>query len=194
MSFNTGQQVELLYSLPASVTKNTYTTIAAYTGVAGTNTVCSIPAGWAMNEGVNPIGRALQLKCMGTIANTAAATFANAINISNTIATSTNNIPIHAAFTPTAAVTANWVLEAWFTITAFTTSLMTIQANGQISYNTVATGGVVSTTVQQALWGGTFATTIDPRQTLYLELFGTWSASSASNTTTVNQMLLSGLN
>ena len=193
MSFNTGQQVELLYSLPAAVTKNTYTTIAAYSGVVGTNTVCSIPAGWAMNEGVNPIGRALQLKVMGTIANTAAATFANAININPTPGTSTNNIPINAAYTPTASVTAQWILEAWFTITAFATSTMTIQANGSITYMTVATGGVISTAAPQQIFGGTF-TALDPRVTQYVELFGTWSASAAGNTTTVQQMLLSGLN
>jgi hypothetical protein len=192
MSFNTGQQVELLYSLPAPVTKNTWTTIFAYTGLVGTNTVCAIPAGWAMNMGVNPIGRALQLKCMGTIQNTAAATFANAINLNPTLATSTSNIPIHAAFTPTSAVTANWVLETWFTITAFTTSLMTVQCNGQITYSTVASGGVVTTAASQALFGGTWS--LDPRVTQYLELFGTWSASSASNQTVVQQMLLSGLN
>lgn len=193
MSFLTGTQVELLYSLPASVTKNTYTTIAAYTGVVGTNTVASIPAGWAMNEGVNPIGRALQLKVMGTIANTAAATFANAININPTPGTSTNNITINTAYTPTAAVTANWVIEAWFTIQAFATSTMTIQANGTVTYMTVASGGAVATAAPQQIFGGTF-TGLDPRVTQYVELFGTWSASSASNTTTVQQMLLYGLN
>lgn len=193
MSFNTGQQVELLYSLPAAVTKNTYTTIAAYTGVAGTNTVCSIPAGWAMNEGVNPIGRAFQLKVMGTIANTASATFANAINVNPTVATSTNNVAINTAYTPTAAVTAGWIIEAWMTITAFATSTMTLQINGSVTYNTVASGGAVSTAPSQQIFSGSF-TGLDPRVTQYVELFGTWSASSASNTTTVQQMLLSGLN
>ena len=193
MSFNTGQQVELLYSLGAPITKNTWTTIAAYSGVAGTNTVCSIPAGWAMNEGVNPIGRALQLKAMGSIANTAAATFANAININPTPGTSTNNIPINAAYTPTASVVAQWILEAWFTITAFATSTMTLQANGSITYMTVASGGVVSTAAPQQIFGGTFVG-LDPRVTQYLELFGTWSASAAGNQTVLQQMLLSGLN
>lgn len=193
MSFNTGQQVELLYSLPAPITKNTWTTEAAYTGVVGTNTVCSVPAGWAMNEGVNPIGRAFQLKCMGTIQNTAAATFANAIGLNPTPGTATNKIVINTAYTPTAAVTAQWVLEAWMTITAFATSTMTVQCNGIVTYNTVATGGAVSTAAPQAIFGGTF-TGLDPRVTQYLELFGTWSASSASNQTVVQQMLLSGLN
>lgn len=193
MSFNTGQQVELLFSQPAPITKNNWTTIAAYTGVVGTNPVCSIPAGWAMNEGVNPIGRALQLKAMGSIANTAAATFANAINLNPTPGATTGNIPINAAYTPTASVVAQWVLEAWLTITAFATSTMTIQANGTITYMTVASGGVVSTAAPQQIFGGTFVG-LDPRVTQYLELFGTWSAASASNQTVLQQMLLSGLN
>lgn len=193
MSFNTGTQVEILYSLNTAITKNTYTTIAAYTGAVGTNTVAAIPAGWAMNEGVNPIGRALQLKAMGTIANTAAATFANAINVNPTAGSSTGNITINTAYTPTAAVTAQWVLESWMTITAFATSTMSLQINGIVTYNTVATGGAVSTAAPQAIFGGTL-TGLDPRVTQYVELFGTWSASSASNTTTVQQMLLYGLN
>ncbi|HYS38244.1 MAG TPA: hypothetical protein VEO01_21710, partial [Pseudonocardiaceae bacterium] len=67
MSFYTGTQAELLYVMPAAVTKNTYTSIAAYSGVAGTNTVCSIPGGWLANETPNPVGRVLLLEAFGTI-------------------------------------------------------------------------------------------------------------------------------
>ena len=49
MSFISGTVVEQLYSLTTAITKNTWTTIAAYTGVAGTNTVCSIPPGFFLN-------------------------------------------------------------------------------------------------------------------------------------------------
>jgi hypothetical protein len=193
VSFNTGTQTETLYTLPAAVTKNTWTTIAAYTGVAGTNTVCSIPAGWLLNEGVNPVGRALYLKVFGTIQNTASATFANAINVNPAVATSTNNITINTAYTPTASVTAGWFLEAWFTCTAFATSTFTLQCNGDVTYNTIASGGAVSTAPSQQVFSGTF-TGLDPRVQQYVELFGTWSASSASNQTVVQQMFLFGLN
>ena len=193
MSFNTGTQAELLYTLNASVTKNTYTTIAAYTGVAGTNTVCAIPAGWLINEGVNPVGRALYLKVFWTIANTSAATFANAVNVNPAAGTSTGNITVNTAYTPTASVTAGCFLEAWFTCTAFATSTFTLQCNGDVTYNTIASGGAVSTAPSQQVFSGTF-TGLDPRVAQYVELFGTWSASSASNTTTVQQMFLWGLN
>jgi len=193
MSFVTGTQAELLYTLNTAITKNTYTTIAAYTGAAGTNTVCAIPAGWLLNENPNPVGRALYLRAFGTIANTAAATFANAINVNPTAGTSTGNITINTAYTPTASVTAGWFLEAWFTCTAFATSTFTLQCNGDVTYMTVASGGAVSTAPSQQVFNGTF-TGLDPRVTQYVELFGTWSASNAANTTTVQQMFLWGLN
>jgi hypothetical protein len=193
MSFMRGTQAELLYTLPASVTKNTYTTIAAFTGVAGTNTVCSIDAGWLLNQGVNPVGRALMLEVWGTIANTAAATFACNLNVNPTAGTSTGNIAVNAAYTPTSAVTAPWHFQAYLTCTAFATSTCTWQANGSIRYQSVATGGAPTTTAQESGFSGTF-TGLDPRVQQYVELFGTWSASSGSNTTTVQQMFLWGLN
>lgn len=193
MSATTGQQQETLYTLPASVTKNTYTTIAAITGVAGTNTLCTIPAGWLINEGLNPIGRTCRLTVTGSIANTAAATFALAININPTVATSTGNITINTAYTPTAAVTAQWWLTALLECTAFATSTATWTVNGTVEYMTVATGGAVSTAPSKQIFGSSIAS-LDPRVAQYVELFGTWSASSASNTTTVQQMLLEGLN
>ena len=193
MSFVTGTQAELLYTLSSAITKNTYTTQAAYTGVTGTNTVCSIPPGWLLNEGVNPVGRALYMKALGTIANTAAATFANAVNVNPTPGTATGNIVINTAYTPTASVTAGWFVEAWLTCTAFATSTCTWQCNGAVLYNTIASGGAVSTAPSQQVFSGTF-TGLDPRVQQYVELFGTWSASNAANTTTVQQMFLWGLN
>lgn len=193
MSFYTGTVTEQLYSLSASLTKNAWTTIAAYTGVAGTNTICSIPAGYFLNTNPNALGRGLFLDARGTIQNTAAATFANAININPAVATSTNNIAINAAYTPTSAVTAPWHVEAMITCTAFTTSAMTLQVNGDVVYESVASGGAPTTTRQTAGFTGTW-TGLDPRVTQYLELFGTWSASSASNQTVVQQLKLFGCN
>jgi hypothetical protein len=193
MSFYTGTVTEQLYSLSASITKNTYTTIAAYTGVAGTNTICSIPAGYFLNTNPNPVGRGLYLEVHGTIANTAAATFANAININPTVATSTGNVTINAAYTPTSAVTAPFWVMAWVTCTVFTTSAMTLQINGEVKYHSVASGGAPTTSAQSSGFSGSIAS-LDPRVTQYVELFGTWSASSSSNTTTVQQMKLFGTN
>lgn len=193
MSFTTGTQMEQMYSLSSAITKNTYTTQAAFTGVLGTNTVCSIPAGWLMNDVPNPVGRALCLEVWATIANTSAATFANALNVNPTAGTATGNIAVNAAYTPTASVTAPWYLFARFTCTAFATSTFTLQCNGMVRYESVASGGAPTTTAQESGFSGTFSG-LDPRIQQYVELFGTWSASAAGNTTTVQQMLLSGNN
>lgn len=193
MSFLTGTVMECLYSMPASITKNTYTSQAAYTGVAGTNTVMSIPAGYFLNTNPNPVGRSLYLVAHGIIANTGAATFANAINVNPTVATTTNAIVINTAYTPTASVTAPFMVEADIMCTVFTTSAMTLQINGRVEYQSIAAGGAPSTGAQTAGFQGTW-TSLDPRVTQYVELFGTWSASSASNTTTVHQFKLYGCN
>jgi hypothetical protein len=62
-----------------------------------------------------------------------------------------------------------------------------------VCYESVAAGGAPTTTRQTAGFQGTW-TALDPRVTQYLELFGTWSANSASNTTTVHQLKLFGCN
>jgi hypothetical protein len=193
MSFTTGTQAELLYTLNASVTKNTYTTIAAFTGVAGTNTVCSIPAGWLTNENPNPVGRALLVEAFGTTATTSAATLAVNFNINPTAGTSTGNVAVAGALAPTAAVTCPWHFRAYITCTAFATSTNTYQINGIWRVESVASGGVPTTGAQSSGFSGSIAS-LDPRVTQYVELFGTWSASASGNTTTVQQLFLWGLN
>ena len=182
-----------MYTLPVAITKNTYTTIAAFSGVAGTNPICSIPAGWAVNYVPNPLGRSLMLEAFGTIATTSAATFAAAININPTPGTSTGNVAVAGALAPTAAVTCPFHLKAYFTVTAFATSTMSIQINGIWRVESVASGGVPTTAAQCSGFSGSI-TSLDPRTTQYVELFGTWNASASGNTTTLQQEFLWGLN
>lgn len=193
MSFNTGTQMEQLYSLSSSITKNTYTTEAAFTGVAGTNTLCSIPPGFFLGDVPNPVGRSLRLLVTGTIANTAAATFAVNLGLDTTAGTKANSTTVYAATAPTASTTATWVCDVLYTCTAFATSTMTLQVNGQWEQEAAASGAALNANKLSSSFNGSL-TSLDPRVQFYLELFGTWSASSASNTTTVQQMFLWGLN
>jgi len=192
VSFTTGTQTEQLYSLGASITKNTYTTEAAFSGVVGTNTVCTLDP-YYFRPDPNPVGRSLYLRAMGTIANTAAATFAVNLGLDTTAGTKANSVTVNAAYTPTASVTAPWTLEAWYTCTAYATSTFSMQVNGYIVYESVAAGGAPTTSAQRSGFQASI-TGMDPRVQFFIELFGTWSASSASNTTTVQQMFLFGLN
>jgi hypothetical protein len=190
----TGTQAELLYTLTSSITKNTYTTQAAFTGVLGTNTVCEIPGNWLMpGTNPNPLGRSLYLEVWGTTATTSAATLAVALGLDPTAGTINQSITVAGALAPTAAITCPWHLEAYYTCTAFATSTATYQVNGKWEVESVASGGVPTTAGQRVGFTGTH-TGVDPRVANYVELFGTWSASAAGNTTTVQQMLLWGLN
>lgn len=193
MSFLTGTQCELLYSLPAAVTKNTYTTQACMSALAASAPVAKIGGGY-FSENPNPLGRCLYLKAMGTIANTAAATFSPALALDTTAGTALAPITIYSTTAPTAAVTAQWQLEAWITCQAFgETAGMTLQVNGSWDQSILATGGAPSTAPFRAQFAASL-TALTPAATYWVELFGTWSASSASNTTTLQQMFLFGLN
>jgi hypothetical protein len=193
MSFITGTQAELLYTLTTAITKNTYTTEAAFTGVIGTNTVCNLPAGWLLNDSPNPVGRALHLEAYGTTATTSAATIAVRLGMDPTAGTINQAVGVAGALAPTAAITVPWRLDAWYTCTAFLTSTATFQVNGTWRVESIASGGVPTTSAQCSGFSGTHAG-INPAVVNYLELFGTWSVSAAGNTTTVQQMFLWGLN
>jgi hypothetical protein len=192
VSFITGTQTELLYSLPASITKNTYTTEAAFSGVAGTNTLCTLDP-YYFRADPNPVGRSLVLEAWGTIGNTAAATFAVNLGLDTTAGTKANSVTVNAAYTPTAAVTAPWMLFARYTCTAYATSTFSLQVNGFIRYESVAAGGAPTTSAQESGFQASI-TGMDPRVQFFIELFGTWSGSNASNTTTLQQMFLYGVN
>ena len=93
----------------------------------------------------------------------------------------------------TSGVTVQWQAQVWFTCTAFAETAMTLQMNGAWSQTTVASAGAgnagsISGQCAASITGLTAATTY------YVELCATWGASSASNTTTIQQMFLWGLN
>jgi hypothetical protein len=70
---------------------------------------------------------------------------------------------------------------------------MTLQVNGFWEQEATASGGALGSGRLTSGFRSTL-TGLDPRVDFYIELFGTWSASNAANTTTVDQMLLFGLN
>lgn len=194
MSFYTGTQTELLYTLPAAVTKNTFTTQAIIGPLTATTPVPTIPAGYFINPPASGPGKALLLKAWGTIANTAVATFTPAIGVDPTPGTIANGQTIYAATAPTAAVTAVWHYELAITARVVgQTGGMTLELDGRWEQGAAASGAVLGT----ANFSGMHSASVTGLQgalAYSLELLGTWSASSASNTTTLNQMFLFGLN
>jgi hypothetical protein len=194
VSFYTGTQTELLYTLAAAVTKNTYTTQAILSAPAATAPVAVIPAGYFMTPPASGPGKAILMHAWGTIANTSAATFSPALCIDPTAGTIANAQTIYAATAPTAALTGVWHYEAAITARVVgQTAGMTLQVDGRWEQGAAASAAVLGT----ANWSGMHSGSIASLRgdTAYaIELAGTWSASSASNTTTLNQMFVLGLN
>lgn len=186
-------QMELLYALSAPVTKNTYTTQAPISALASTSIPrCVIPAGF-----FNTIGKSLSIYAAGTIANTAAATFIMAMGLDSAAGTIAGagggTLFTSAALTPTAAVTAPFDINADITCTAVGNLGTTLQFNATVTAGAVASSGSWSAGVQAAKFANTL-TGINNEIALWMELFGTWSASSASNTTTLQQFKVYGEN
>lgn len=192
MSFYTGTQSELLYALPAAVTKNTYTTQAVLS-VPGSSVLprCIVPGKFFTSVPYG-VGRALWLHCEGTIANTAAATFTGVVGWDTTPGTLANPITYWPILAPTAATVCLWSLDVFYTCQQVGSAGLSLQANVEYEQSVVASG--VLSTAAQKVKSQTLLTGINAEVDAYIELWGTWSASSASNTTTLQQMHLHGLN
>jgi hypothetical protein len=160
---------------------------------AATAPVAKIQGGF-LNDNPNPVGRAFYLKAFGSIANTGAATFFPSLCFDTAAGTVVNNNALYAATAPTAAITTQWGMEAWITCFAGGESGgTTFQVNGRWDQSILASAGVLST----APFSQQFAfqvTGLLSSTTYYVELAGTWNASSSSNTTTLQQLFFWGLN
>lgn len=186
MSGYTLTQGELYYALPAPVTKNTYTTQAVISAIASSSVPrCLIPALY-----FNTVGKSLTLYAAGTLANTAGATFVLAAGLdaaAGTIAgTGGGTLITSAALTPTPAVTAPFEINLDITCQAVGNLGTTLQVNGNATAGNAASSGAWSAGVQASKFAVN-VTGINNEIPLFLELFGTWSASNAANTTTLQQ-------
>lgn len=194
MSGLTMTQAELLYCLPAPVTKNTYAGPAVFSAVAASAPVAKIPGGY-FAENPNPIGRSLYLQAFGSIANTAGPNFSPAFCLNTTPGTigTPAAMPFYSATATTSGVTVQWQCQVWITCTAFGESAgMTLQVNGQWGQSTVASGSAGNASGI----AGQFATSVTgltPATTYYAELSATWT-SNVANQTILQQMFLFGLN
>jgi hypothetical protein len=179
-------QTELLYSLPAPVTNNTFTTQRVISA-PGTAQRAIVPAGYFSYSD------ALLLKAWGTVANAAtAATFANVLAWDPTPGTIGSTIASFPALAPTASTTCVWELEAWIQQEALGVSGLTLQCNGKWRQSVVATA-TFGTANTEAMFR-TQLTGLNSEAQAAIELWSTCSASNASATITVEQFDLFGLN
>jgi hypothetical protein len=182
-----GPGPELYYSLPAAVTKNTFTSQAVISAPgSGSIPRCMIPA-----EYFSQVGKSIHFEANGTIANTSAATFVFAAGLDAAAATigGAGGATLFTApsLTPTASTTCLWTMEYDIVCQAVGNLGTTLEIDGELDVSTVATDVWQTSGTKQLLMNQSTLTGLNNEIPLWLELFGTWSASSASNTTTVKQ-------
>lgn len=197
MSGYTGTMYELYYSLPAAVTKNTYTTIAPISAVAASSVPrCLIPANY-----FNVVGKSIYYRARGTLQSAAGtATFSFTGGLDSTQATLGKTLFATANLTP-ATGTAVFDIEGEVTAQAIGQAGTTLASNGSVRVagttanawltSMSATGGAAVSS--QMLFSASI-TALDNEINQYLELFGTWSASSATNSTVLQQFKVYGEN
>lgn len=192
MSGYTLTQDELLYVLATPITKNTFTAQAPISAAASSSVPrCIIPANY-----FSQVGKSLKVHAAGSIANTAAATFVYAAGLDSaagTIAgTGGGTLFTSPAQAPTASQTSVFDLDLDITATAVGNLGTTLQVNGTVRESVAATS--VWSTAGRTMAFRNSLTGLNNEINLWLELFGTWSASSASNTTTLDQFKVYGEN
>lgn len=191
MSFYSGIPSELLYSLPSQVTKNTYTTQAVFSQPT-TGAPAIVPANF-FSGNPNGIGRALRVTASGTIATTSAATFNFVLGWDPTVGTlGTTLATPWPTLAPTAATTCVWWLDAVISASAVGSAGLTLNTSGFLRMSVVATG-TLATNNQEILFASQSTGLVSTAQAA-LEFWGTWSASAAGNTTTLQQYIVAGLN
>jgi hypothetical protein len=184
-------QPELYYSLPAAVTKAPNSTSQVVISAAGSTSVprCVVPA-----EYFSVTGKSFHFEANGTVSTAATAdtlTFAAGLDAAAGTIGGTGGATLFTAGALTlaaASTTYPWTMEFDGVCQAAGNLGTTIQLNGEINVHNQVSGAWSSQTSTRltAMVAATL-TGLNNEVALWLELFGTWSAANAANTTTVQQ-------
>ena len=205
MSFLTGTQAELLYSMPASGSAVTAAAITVMSGSTAANPGYLLPGGFFASQGGTVPGKALLLKGGGSWATpTAARTTVFTAGLDTTAGTL--GITLAKTGTLTTVITtatAAFDFEIMVTMTAqgVGATAGTLNAVGWVEYgiaNNAATGtfGTYSANNASRFLIGTpqTAVTFNPLTAYYLEVFNTWDAVTNAPTITLTNFYVYGLN
>jgi hypothetical protein len=178
--------------LPAAATVNTFTTAQSLlhaTAAAG-------PLGPYSVDYFKTVGATWQQEAAGVISTTATPTFIMGTYFGVAVGTITTVLCVTPTLT-TASGLANfpWYYSAFGHTRTVTGATATILVQGMLVGNVVVLGNTVAGQATQYAVNATppTAVTADLSTSVYIDLKGTWSASSASNTTTVNMYKLTSL-
>lgn len=196
MSFVTGTGTELLYaSTVAGTAKASFTSEVAINDTAGMGVQCHLPPDfWLPSPG--QVGRGIRIVARGILSSTATPTYTFTIRSGAAASTSAAILLGSAALTTGSGVTNQpWELQG----DVFLSAIGAAGANSSVR----GTGMFLSPGIASPFMAGLganaslttpVATTLDTSITNYLNLNCTCSASSASNSIQLLQLLVFGLN
>lgn len=152
----------------------------------------SVPAtgltnGWNLPN-LAGIGAMIRVKAWGTIATTATPNLTVRLTITDTAGTVSTLATTTALALVATAITSNWQLEAYISVTAYSATVGSFQTQGLFQYSQTAlltTGLAIPATSLGS---------IDTTSNLTFDIKQTWGASSASNTMTCNGATFEVLN
>lgn len=195
MSFLTGTNVELLYSSTApSAAKASWTTEVTCNDTATMGVQAHLPPDfWLPTPG--QIGRGIRIKAAGILSSTATPTYTFTIRLGAAGSTSTAIVLGSPAITTGSGVTNQyWELEGDVVLTTLGAAGTNSTVRGT---GTFRSGGVAAPYIYP-MWGGAATpgtvATVDTTITNYINFNIACSASSASNTVTIHQLMVWGLN
>lgn len=196
MSFLTGTNVETIYtSLNTGTAKNTFTSEVQINDTAGMGVQCHLPPDfWLANNG-QP-GRAVKIIAQGIVSSTATPTYTFTIR-SGAAGNTTSAILLGSAALTTGSSISNlyWRLEGEVVLTAIGAAgtNSTVRGIGYVISPGFTTNAGINPVYGGAASPGTVAT-LDTSITNYINFNVACSASSASNSITLQSLEVFGLN
>lgn len=200
MSFLTGTNTELIYASTASGTaKASFTTEVAINDTAGMGVQCHLPADFWQPNKPQALGRGIRIFARGLVSSTATPSYTWTVRGGAAAAVTGAILSGSAALATASGITnAPWWFDSGDIILE---AIGAAGANSTIrSVGTLLTDGysAATTTRVYALYGGAATpgtvATFDTSITNYINFNITCTASSASNTITLQQLLVYGLN
>jgi len=205
MSFYTGTQCELLYSMPASGSAVTAAAATVMSGTTAANPAYAMPLDFFWQKSGGGAGRSMLLKGGGWWSTATAARTTNfQVGLNSTAGTGTIALPFGKTGTLTTVVTTNalWGFEVLVTCTSpgFGSTASALNAFGWVEYgigNNAATGtfGTYSSNNASRFMIGTGQTPIAPVPSTqyYIECSNTWDATTNAPTITLTNFFVFGL-
>lgn len=192
MSFYTGTQAEVLYSMvtPVTTTVSGTTQVLASAGSGAPRAI--LPAQFFSYQN---IGRTLLIMGRGTQTTSASnPTLKLDLGFDTTAGTNANNVPLFPATAIATSVTGlGFQFDALVVCSAVSSTATTLQVNGKIEFGTTAAGTAASA-AYNSNWFNTQLSAYNSEVQNFVELFVTWGTNTAGNSMILKEFVVMGLN